>query len=154
MLRIHDTLVRIRIRVSMLLTNGLNQGYSYYFCLMIEGSGAGSIHLTDGFGSRRPNGSGSTTLLSGSNFLLAVNSCPFFIMSPSCSKAGQPVDFYLYFLCAGAEQCGRHQGHHQEEPGQESESPRQGDQNFKGERRTSWHNFRIRGFSQILGLLF
>ena len=40
---------------------------------------------------------------------------------------------FICFTCAGAEQCGRHQGNHQEEPGQESEPPRQGDQNFKGE---------------------
>ncbi len=26
-----------------------NQGLSYYFCLMIEGSGSGSIPLTNGF---------------------------------------------------------------------------------------------------------
>jgi hypothetical protein len=85
-LRIHDILVRIRIRGSMSLTNGSgfkvfclllfeatiyiifqdkkskrshktvgrNQGFSYYFCLMIEGSG--SIPLTNGSrsGSRRP----------------------------------------------------------------------------------------------------
>ncbi len=35
-----------------------NQGFSYYFCLVIEGSGsgsrAGSIPLTNGSGSRRP----------------------------------------------------------------------------------------------------
>jgi hypothetical protein len=36
--------------------NSRNQGFSYYFCLMIEGSGAGSgsIPLTNGSGSRRP----------------------------------------------------------------------------------------------------
>ncbi len=28
--------------------NGRNQGLSYYFCLMIEGSGSGSIPLTNG----------------------------------------------------------------------------------------------------------
>jgi hypothetical protein len=33
--------------------NSRNQGFSYYFCMMIEGSGsgAGSIHLTSGSGS-------------------------------------------------------------------------------------------------------
>ncbi len=31
-----------------------NQGFSYYFCLMIEESGSGSIPLTNGSGSRRP----------------------------------------------------------------------------------------------------
>jgi hypothetical protein len=42
------------------LQNSRNQGFSYYFCLMIEGSGSGvgsgSIPLTDGSGSgsRRP----------------------------------------------------------------------------------------------------
>jgi hypothetical protein len=36
--------------------NSKNQGFSYNFCLMIEGSGSGSIPLTNGsgFGSRRP----------------------------------------------------------------------------------------------------
>ncbi len=40
--------------------NRRNQGFSYYFCMMIEGSGsgagsgAGSIHLTSGSGSGRP----------------------------------------------------------------------------------------------------
>ena len=38
--------------------NSRNQGFSYYFCLMIEGPGAGvgsgSIPLTNGSGSRRP----------------------------------------------------------------------------------------------------
>jgi hypothetical protein len=36
--------------------NNRNQGFSYYFCLMIEGSGSGSrsISLTNGSGSRRP----------------------------------------------------------------------------------------------------
>jgi hypothetical protein len=105
-LRIHDILVRIRIRKTMLLTNGSGsgsfyfhhwpsrcqrktylkksfsacyflkvrlhhfsklksqkdvrnsryQGFSYYFSLMIEGSGVGSgcIPLTNGSGSRRP----------------------------------------------------------------------------------------------------
>ncbi len=30
-----------------------NQGFSYYFCLVIEGSGSGSRPLTNGSGSRR-----------------------------------------------------------------------------------------------------
>jgi hypothetical protein len=40
--------------------NSRNQGFSYYFCLMIEGSrsesgaGSGSISLTNGSGSKRP----------------------------------------------------------------------------------------------------
>jgi hypothetical protein len=81
-LRIHDILGWIRIRIwirgSMPLTNefGLlfkgtctsfskiknqkevtkrsrNQGFSYFLCLVIEGSGSGSLPLTDGSGSRR-----------------------------------------------------------------------------------------------------
>jgi hypothetical protein len=50
--------------------NSRNQGFSYYFCLMIEGSGSGSIPLTNGsdpdqgapktYGS---NGSGSASLV-------------------------------------------------------------------------------------------
>ncbi len=38
------------------LQNSRNQGFSYYFCLMMEGSGAGSgsIHLTKESGSGRP----------------------------------------------------------------------------------------------------
>jgi hypothetical protein len=31
--------------------NSRNQGFSYYFCMMIEGSGSESIPLTDGSGS-------------------------------------------------------------------------------------------------------
>ncbi len=34
--------------------NSMNQGFSYYFCMMIEGSGSGSIPLTSGSGSGRP----------------------------------------------------------------------------------------------------
>ncbi len=34
--------------------NSRNQGFSYYFCMMIEGSGSGSIPLTSGSGSGRP----------------------------------------------------------------------------------------------------
>jgi hypothetical protein len=34
--------------------NSRNQGFSYYFCLVIEGSGAGTVPLTNGSGSRRP----------------------------------------------------------------------------------------------------
>jgi hypothetical protein len=36
--------------------NRRNQGFSYYFCMMIEGFGSGSIHLTSGSepGSGRP----------------------------------------------------------------------------------------------------
>ncbi len=34
--------------------NSRNQGFSYYFCMMTEGSGSGSIPLTNGSGSGRP----------------------------------------------------------------------------------------------------
>jgi hypothetical protein len=34
--------------------NSRNQGFPYYFCMMIEGSGSGSIPLTNGSGSGRP----------------------------------------------------------------------------------------------------
>ncbi len=34
--------------------NRRNQGFSYYFCMMIEASGSGSIPLTSGSGSGRP----------------------------------------------------------------------------------------------------
>ncbi len=34
--------------------NSRNQGFSYHFCMMIEGSGSRSITLTDGSGSGRP----------------------------------------------------------------------------------------------------
>ncbi len=39
--------------------NSRNQGFSYCFCLMIEGSGAGSIPLTNGSGSGGPKTNGS-----------------------------------------------------------------------------------------------
>ncbi len=32
----------------------MNQGFSYTFCMMIEGSESGSIYLTSGSGSGRP----------------------------------------------------------------------------------------------------
>jgi hypothetical protein len=32
----------------------MNPGFPSYFCLMIEGSGAGPVPLTNGSGSRRP----------------------------------------------------------------------------------------------------
>ncbi len=41
--------------------NSRNQGFSYYFCMMIEGSGSGSIPLTSGSGSA----TGSKVPLSG-----------------------------------------------------------------------------------------
>jgi hypothetical protein len=66
-------------------------------------------------------GSGSETL----EIFFDLSAAVLFILS--CQL------IFNCFLCAGAEQCGRHQGYHQEEPGQESEPPRQGDQNFKGE---------------------
>jgi hypothetical protein len=73
-LRIRDILVWIRIRGSKPLTNGsdsdpnasflkdkmskshktIEQGFFYYFWLMIEGFGSGSIPLTNGSGSRMP----------------------------------------------------------------------------------------------------
>ncbi len=34
--------------------NSRNQGFSYYFCMMTEGSGSGSIPLTNSSGSGRP----------------------------------------------------------------------------------------------------
>ncbi len=34
--------------------NSRNQGFSYNFCFMIEGSGSGAVPLTSGSGSRRP----------------------------------------------------------------------------------------------------
>ncbi len=45
-----------KIKSQKMSQNNRNQGFSYYFCLMIEGSGSGSrsIPLTNGSGSRRP----------------------------------------------------------------------------------------------------
>ncbi len=43
-----------KIKVKKKSQNCINQGFSYYFCLMIEGSGSGSIPLTNGSGSMRP----------------------------------------------------------------------------------------------------
>jgi hypothetical protein len=55
--------------------NSRNQGFSYYFCMMIERSGSGSMPLTSGSGSGRPktcksggSGSGSATLPTGLHF--------------------------------------------------------------------------------------
>ncbi len=51
-----------------------NQGFPYYFFMMIEGFGSGSIHLTTGSGSGRhktcgSGGSGSATLVSSWQFV-------------------------------------------------------------------------------------
>ncbi len=43
--------------------NNRNHGFSYYFCLMIEGSESGSVSLTNGSGSGGMKTSGSWTLL-------------------------------------------------------------------------------------------
>ncbi len=75
-IRASDQWIRLRIQLLSSLTfktptkwkvikrsqnSTRNQGFSYYFCLMIEGSG--SVPLTSRSGSRRPKtGSGSTTL--------------------------------------------------------------------------------------------
>jgi hypothetical protein len=40
--------------------NCRNQGFSYYFCLLIEGSGSGSIPLTSGSGSLWPKNDAAT----------------------------------------------------------------------------------------------
>jgi hypothetical protein len=68
--------------------NSINQSFSYYFCLMTEGSVAWSVIVTNGSGcgSRRPKtygwyGSGSTTLLSRSCHLLESNGVPYRIWS-------------------------------------------------------------------------
>ncbi len=46
-----------KIKSQKVSQNSRNQGFSYYFCnecMMIEGSGSGSIPLTNGSGSRKP----------------------------------------------------------------------------------------------------
>jgi hypothetical protein len=45
-----------KIKIKKKPQNSINQGFSYYSCLMIEGSGSGfgSIPPTNGSGSRRP----------------------------------------------------------------------------------------------------
>ncbi len=43
-----------KIKSQKEVTSSRNQGFSYYFCLVIEGSGSRSIPLTNGSGSRRP----------------------------------------------------------------------------------------------------
>jgi|688.fasta_scaffold537595_1 hypothetical protein len=43
--------------------NSWNQGFSYYFCVMIEGFGAGSVPRINRSGSKRPKTSGSATLI-------------------------------------------------------------------------------------------
>jgi hypothetical protein len=43
-----------RIKSQKESQNSRNKGFSYYFCMMIEGSGSGSIPLTSGSGSWRP----------------------------------------------------------------------------------------------------
>ncbi len=43
-----------KMKVKKKSQNSINQGFSLYFCLMIEGSGSGSIPLSNWSGSRRP----------------------------------------------------------------------------------------------------
>ncbi len=43
-----------KIKSQKVSQNSRNQGFSYYFCMMIEGFGSGSIPLTNGSGSGKP----------------------------------------------------------------------------------------------------
>jgi hypothetical protein len=43
-----------KIKSHKKLQNSRNQGFPYYFCLMKEGSGSGSVLVTNGFGSGKP----------------------------------------------------------------------------------------------------
>ena len=43
-----------KIKVIKKSQNSRNQGFSYYICLMLEGSRSRSVPLTNGSGSRRP----------------------------------------------------------------------------------------------------
>ncbi len=65
LLKVHNNIIIQREKVIKKSLNSRNQGFYYYFCLMIEGSGA--VPLTNGSGaeSRRPKtyGSGSATPL-------------------------------------------------------------------------------------------
>ncbi len=68
--------------------NRRNQGFSYYFCMMIEGSGFGSIPLTSGSGSGRPknrwvgSGSGSGTVVPVMSFFFVVDPDPHWFGCP------------------------------------------------------------------------
>ncbi len=53
---ITHNIIFLRLKIKR-VTNSRNQGFSYYFCMMIEGSG--SIPLTNGSGSPKKCGSGS-----------------------------------------------------------------------------------------------
>ncbi len=50
----HIYIIFQKKKIQKQLQNTRNQGFSYYFCLLIEESGSGSIPLTNGSGSRRP----------------------------------------------------------------------------------------------------
>ncbi len=58
---------KIKVTKEITTLYGRNQGFSYYFCLMVEGSGSVSVPRTNRSGSGRqkkyPHRSGSATLL-------------------------------------------------------------------------------------------
>ncbi len=56
--------------------NRRNQGFSYYFCFMMEGSGSGFVPLSNGSGSRRSKNIRMATLLVGF-FLINTDKLPW-----------------------------------------------------------------------------
>ncbi len=91
--------------------NRRNEGFSYYVCLMMEGSVAGSVHVTNGSGCRsgRPKtfgfcGSGSTTLqmITGDNTVTYPSVTYLFLDCESSSLSivyGGRSDVFLVLKC-------------------------------------------------------
>jgi hypothetical protein len=68
--------------------NSRNPGFSYYFCMMIEGSGSGSIPLNNAPGSGRPKAGG----FGGSGSGFRIHTSDYWIRIREAQKHVDPVD--------------------------------------------------------------
>ncbi len=91
LLLFEDTFISyLKIKSQKESQNSRNQGFSYYFCMMIEGSG--SIPLTNGSGSRRPK---NLWIRSGFGTLV-FSAVPFFLflsMRTNCN-----LNLFWFFM--------------------------------------------------------
>ncbi len=76
-----------RQKVQKKSQNNRNQGFSYYYCFMIEGTGSGSIPLTSGSESGRPKNMWIRIRNTGSSHIVNDDNClmfNFFIFWVNC----------------------------------------------------------------------